>query len=246
MLEKKGRACREEEKKETETKKPETQEHLVRANYPREKGNSEDLAQSLRVMQMISTYNPSLNMRVDDLNSKETLEEKKTKVLIKLRGYKLLKREDLKNATSLSIRLKDKTKGIIWVVPTKGAVGVQYINQLKKAMTEAEVEQGIIVTSGRYTPAAKVNARKKGIELIPKIFPSFNIFEHEYVPEHEILTGEEKEEFLAEHKVHPYQLQRIKVSDPAIIAIGARSGDIVRIIRKSPTAGRYITYRYVV
>ncbi|MDH5461481.1 MAG: DNA-directed RNA polymerase subunit H, partial [Candidatus Bathyarchaeota archaeon] len=38
----------------------------------------------------------------------------------------------------------------------------------------------------------------------------------------------------------------IKASDPAVIAIGAKSGDIVRIVRKSPTAGEYIAYRYVV
>ena len=195
---------------------------------------------------MISTYNLSLNVRVDDLGSKETLEEGKTKILIKLRGYKLSKREELKNAISFTVKLKDKTKGLIWAIPTEGAVGVAYINQLKKAMEEADIERGIIVTSGRYTQAAKVNAKKKGIELIPRIFPSFNIFDHEFVPKHEILTAEEREKLVAEYKVQPYQLPRIKASDPALTAIGARSGDIVRVIRKSPTAGKYVAYRYVV
>ena len=195
---------------------------------------------------MISTYNLSLNVRVDDLGSKETLEEGKTKILIKLRGYKLSKREELKNAISFTVKLKDKTKAFIWAIPTEGAVGVAYINQLKKAMEEADIERGIIVTSGRYTQAAKVNAKKKGIELIPRIFPSFNIFDHEFVPKHEILTAEEREKLVAEYKVQPYQLPRIKASDPALTAIGARSGDIVRVIRKSPTAGKYVAYRYVV
>jgi len=195
---------------------------------------------------MISIYNPSLSVRFDDLSSKETLEERKTKVLIKLRGYRLLKREELKNAISFSVKLKDRTKAFIWAVPTEGAVGVAYINQLKKAMNEAKVERGIIVTSGRYTSAAKVNAKKKGIELIPKIFPSFNIFDHEFVPKHEILTAEERKKLLAEYKVHPYQLPKIKASDPALTAIGAMPGDVVRIIRKSPTAGKYDAYRYVV
>ena len=195
---------------------------------------------------MISIYNPSSDVRFDDLSSKETLEERKTKVLIKLRGYRLLKREELKNAISFSVKLKDRTKAFIWAVPTEGAVGVAYINQLKKAMNEAKVERGIIVTSGRYTSAAKVNAKKKGIELIPKIFPSFNIFDHEFVPKHEILTAEEKEKLLTEYKVHPYQLPKIKASDPALTAIGAMPGDVVRIIRQSPTAGKYDAYRYVV
>ena len=197
-------------------------------------------------MEMISTYNPSLNVRFKDLSSKETLVERKAKVLIKLRGYKLLKREELKNAISFTVKLQDGKKALIWATSTEGAVGVQYISQLKKAMTEAEVETGIVVTSGRYTQAAKVNAKKRGIELIPKIFPSFNIFDHEFVPKHEILTAEESEKFLAEYKVRPYQLLRIQASDPALTAIGAKPGDIVRIIRKSPTAGEYVAYRYVV
>jgi len=197
-------------------------------------------------MEMISTYNPSLSVRFKDLNAKETLEERKAKVLIKLRGYKLLKREELKNAISFTVKLQDGKKALIWATSTEGAVGVQYISQLKKAMTETEVETGIVVTSGRYTQAAKVNAKKKGIELIPKIFPAFNIFDHEFVPKHEILTAEESEKFLAEYKVHPYQLLRIQASDPALTAIGAKPGDIVRIIRRSPTAGEYVAYRYVV
>ena len=180
------------------------------------------------------------------MNSKKTLEETKAKNLIKLRGYKLLKREELKNAINFTVKLKDGAKALIWVIPTEGTVGVAYTNQLKKAMNETEVERGIIVTSGRYSSSAKVNAKKKGIELIPRIFPSFNIFDHEFVPKHEIITEEEREKLLAEYKVHPYQLPEIKASDPAITAIGAKSGDIVRIVRKSPTAGKYVAYRYVV
>lgn len=195
---------------------------------------------------MISTYNPSINVRFDDLSSKGTLEEKKAKVLIKLRGYKLLKQEEGKNAISFMVEMHDGKKVLIWAIPTEGAVGVQYINQMKKAMKEAEVERGIIVTSGRYTQAANVNAKKRGIELIPRIFPSFNIFDHEFVPKHEILTAEEREKLLAEYKVHPYQLPRIKAADPALKAIGARPGDIVKVIRKSTTAGEYVAYRYVV
>ncbi|TEU04518.1 DNA-directed RNA polymerase subunit H [Candidatus Bathyarchaeota archaeon] len=113
-------------------------------------------------------------------------------------------------------------------------------------MKEAEVDNGIIVTSGRYTQAAKKKAIEKGIELIPRIFPAFNIFKHILVPKHEILAPEEKEELLAKYRVRPYQLPQIKASDPAVRAIGARPGDIVRILRESQTAGKYTAYRYVV
>lgn len=184
---------------------------------------------------------------VENLSAKATLEERKAKVLMKLRGYKLLKREELKNILSFTVKIpKEKKTALIWCIPTQGAVGIAYINQLKKAMKEAEIDKAVIVTSGRYTPAAKVNAKKKGIELIPRIFPAFSIFNHEYVPKHEILTPEESEKLLTEYRVHPYQLPHIRASDPAVKAIGARPGEIVRIIRDSPTAGKYVAHRYVV
>ncbi|UCC59130.1 MAG: DNA-directed RNA polymerase subunit H [Candidatus Bathyarchaeum sp.] len=113
-------------------------------------------------------------------------------------------------------------------------------------MDDAKVEKGIIVTIGKYTHTAKTRSKKFGIELIPKIFPSFNVFDHDFVSKHEILTPEERKMILEKYKVQPYQLPRIKASDPAIIAVGANPGDVVRVIRKSATAGKYVAYRYVV
>ena len=180
------------------------------------------------------------------MSSEETLVEKKTKVLIKLRGYKVLKKEEIKNAISLTIKMKDKQKAIIWAVTTDGTVGVAYVTQLKKAMDDAKVEKGIITTIGKYTHTAKTRSKQSGIELIPKIFPSFKIFDHDFVSKHELLTPEEKEKILEKYKMLPYQLPRINAYDPAIIAVGGKPGDIVRVIRKSQTAGKYVAYRYVV
>jgi len=180
------------------------------------------------------------------LSSEETLVEKKTKVLIKLRGYKVVNKEEIKNAISYNIKMKDKKKAILWAVTTDGTVGVAYITQLKKAMDDAKIENGIITTIGKYTHTAKSRSKQSGIELIPKIFPSFQIFDHEFVSKHELLKLEEKEKFLEEHKMQAHQLPRINSSDPAIIAVGGNPGDIVRVIRKSKTAGKYVSYRYVV
>ncbi|MEM0035243.1 MAG: DNA-directed RNA polymerase subunit H [Desulfurococcus sp.] len=73
-----------------------------------------------------------------------------------------------------------------------------------------------------------------------------NILEHELVPKHETLTPEEAYEVLKKLGVEPWQLPWISINDPVIKAIGAKPGDIVRIIRKSPTAGEFVTYRYVI
>jgi DNA-directed RNA polymerase subunit H (RpoH/RPB5) len=176
----------------------------------------------------------------------ETLEERKAKILIKLRGYKLVKKEKVKDTVSYIVdSTKEKQKILIWCVPEE-TVGILTINRVAKAMKEAEIERGILIASGRYTNAAKQAAKKKHIELLPKTFPVFDIFEHRLVPKHEILTPEEREKVLARYRVKPYQLPQIKASDPAAKAIGAKPGDILRIIRKSPTAGEHIAYRYVV
>lgn len=174
------------------------------------------------------------------------LEEKKAQQLIKLRGYKLVEREEQKGVISFVAKTKSGKKIIIWCILTEGTVGVRYVNQLEKAMAAAEAERGMIITGSRYSYAAKTKSKEKQIELIPRFFPAFNIFEHVLVPKHEILTKEEREEVLAQYRVAPHQFPWIKASDPAVRAIGGRPGDIVRIIRASQTAGKYVSYKYVI
>jgi len=186
-------------------------------------------------------------IEVDEILSvKTTIEERKAQILMGLRGYKKVERKVHKDAVSFVVKTAGEKKALIWCLPTQGTVGVQYISQVRKAMKEEEVERAIIITSGRFTQAARVHSRKGGIELIPRIFPSFNIFDQVLVPKHEILQPDEREKVLGEYRVQPYQLPRLKASDPAAKAIGATPGDIVKITRDSPTAGKYVSYRYVV
>lgn len=74
----------------------------------------------------------------------------------------------------------------------------------------------------------------------------FNILEHELVPKHEILPREEAVELMRNLGIGPEQLPWIRSSDPVAKVLGAKPGDIIRIIRKSPTAGESIAYRFVV
>ena len=68
---------------------------------------------------------------------------------------------------------------------------------------------------------------------------------HQLVPEHVVLNDSEAKRVLKELDVHPEQLPKIKTTDPVVKAIGAKRGDIVKIIRRSATAEEYITYRLV-
>jgi len=70
--------------------------------------------------------------------------------------------------------------------------------------------------------------------------------DHILVPKHEVLSKEEAEEVLKMLGIRPEQLPKIRADDPIAKEIGAKVGDIVRIIRESPTAGVSIAYRLVI
>lgn len=181
------------------------------------------------------------------MSEEESLEELKAEVLIKLRKYKLVKKEKVKSKVNYLVEIpREKKKALVWCIPEEGTVGIAIVKGLHKVMKEKNMDAGLIITSGKYTHAARLEARKNNIELLPRTFPSFDIFEHELVPRHEILTPKEREQVLAQYRVQPFQLPLIKTSDPTAKAIGAKPGDILRIARESPTAGTHITYRYVV
>lgn len=69
---------------------------------------------------------------------------------------------------------------------------------------------------------------------------------HRLVPRHEVLGKEEAERVLEELGVSPEDLPKIYSDDPAIRKYDVSQGDIIRIVRESPTAGRFIAYRYVI
>ena len=171
--------------------------------------------------------------------------EKKLQVLVELRNYKVLGREEIKSGALVTVEDAEGKKILIWIILTGEAVGVRYIEQMLKYMESRGAERGIVMGE-KYTQSAKSKARKNNIELIPQDFPSFNIFKHNLVPKHEVLSPEERKKVLEKYRIEPYKLPRIKTSDPVIRVIGAKPGDIVKIVRKSPTAGESIYYRYVV
>jgi len=175
------------------------------------------------------------------------VELEKAKQLIKMRGYKLLEEEKLDHIVQYLVKdPANDERVLIWCILSKETIGVHNIESLEKSMELKNAKRGIIIAQSVYTHAAGVGSKEKNIELISRDFPSFYLFDHILVPRHEILKEKDREDLLKKYKIKPYQLPKIKSSDPAARAIGARPGDVIKITRDSPTAGRYVSYRYVI
>lgn len=74
---------------------------------------------------------------------------------------------------------------------------------------------------------------------------SISIIKHILVPKHEKLTKEMEKELLTKLKIQKQDLPRIRKEDPALRGFNIKVGDIIRIERKSPTAGVSYFYRVV-
>ncbi len=73
-----------------------------------------------------------------------------------------------------------------------------------------------------------------------------DITKHSLVPKHELLDENEKELLLKQYAITLKQLPRILAADPMVKILNAKVGDVVKVTRKSPTAGQAIYYRVVI
>ena len=74
----------------------------------------------------------------------------------------------------------------------------------------------------------------------------FDITKHSLVPKHVKLSEEEKQELLKKHSLNLSQLPMILFSDAAIQNLKPEVGDVIKIIRDSPTDVESVFYRVVV
>ena len=69
---------------------------------------------------------------------------------------------------------------------------------------------------------------------------------HELIPEHSKLSEKEAKILLNTYNITIKEIPKILISDPAITHLNVKEGDIIKIKRKSRTAGEVIYFRGVV
>ncbi|BDA50058.1 DNA-directed RNA polymerases I, II, and III subunit RPABC1 [Coccomyxa sp. Obi] len=152
--------------------------------------------------------------------------------------------------TILAPKQDDPTEQIFVFYPEEEKVGVKTIKTFAERMRNEGVSRAVMVTMASMTPFAKQclaeMAPKYYIEVFTAAELLINITKHVLVPEHRLLTPEEKRTLLDRYKVRDTQLPRIQFNDPVARYYGMQRGHVVRIVRPSETAGRYVTYRLCV
>lgn len=133
--------------------------------------------------------------------------------------------------------------------PDASGVGTKQVRAFNHNVDENNYHTGIFITQTPISPSAV-----RLLSSIPgHICEHFqeqdllvNITRHELVPKHVLLSPEEKAKLLDRYRLKESQLPRMQVSDPVARYLGLRRGQVVKIIRRSETAGRYASYRWVI
>lgn len=155
------------------------------------------------------------------------------------------------NLTILVEKADDSTDQLFVFFPEDEKVGVKPIKTYCQRMKEENVLHAIIVVKVNLTPFAKTAVKEMSmrgfrVEYFRDAELLVDITEHKLVPEHVVLTNQQKLELLERYRLKPSQLPRIQLTDPIARYYGLKHNQVVKIIRPSETAGRYITYRICV
>lgn len=132
---------------------------------------------------------------------------------------------------------------------TESSIGIKHLKAFAQLLSEKNYYTGIFVTQTAPTSSA--------LKIIPSLLPTImeifreedllvNISRHELVPKHTLLSAEDKKRLLERYRLKETQLPRIRVDDPMAKYLGLRRGQVVKIIRRSETAGRYASYRWAI
>lgn len=176
----------------------------------------------------------------------QTIDEFKDEFVVK-RGLDRPARSDL---TVQCAHNDDSTDMMYVFFPDDAKIGIKQIQGYVAKMEADKVRRAIVIVRQGLTPSARQAMKEVSPTYIMEEFLEsemlINITEHELVPQHTLLTTEEKEELFSRYRLKEAQLMKMLAVDPVARYYGFKRGQVIKIVRKSDTAGRYVTHRLVV
>jgi DNA-directed RNA polymerase I, II, and III subunit RPABC1 len=138
--------------------------------------------------------------------------------------------------------------GSIWVeFLADQSIGVKQAKAFVHRVKDENFHTGIMVSVNAPTAASLKSFAAVEKEVTIEVFLEenllVNITKHELVPKHILLSKQEKKALLQRYRLKESQLPRIQKDDPVARYFGLRKGNVVKIIRRSETSGRYASYR---
>ena len=119
-------------------------------------------------------------------------------------------------------------------------------------MSKLNIKRSILVSNKKILTSAEkqISYLETNNEIYIEYFKMtdllINITHHELVPKHIKCSLKDKEIVMKKYRVKESQLPKILSTDPMARYLGVKKKDLVKIIRKSETAGLYVVYRIVV
>lgn len=163
------------------------------------------------------------------------------------RGYIHIESE---TESSIIARNNENLRVLVYLVHS-AKVSVKKIKMIKDMIQEDEhgFHSLILVYKSSITSFAKQFITTDVNNILVQVFSekemSFNVTKHTLVPKHELLSTTEKLEVMARFKTKLKNFPNILSTDPVSKYYGYIPGSLIRITRKSPTAGTYVSYRAV-
>jgi DNA-directed RNA polymerases I, II, and III subunit RPABC1 len=118
---------------------------------------------------------------------------------------------------------------------------------IKKLVDSPDLDVVIVVVREQPTSASLkgMDALGKDIQFFNMAELQFNVSKHSLVPPHAPVRAEQEiEAVVADHQVKSrYHFPIILSSDPMARYLGLKPGQLVRVTRASPSAGRHFLYR---
>ncbi|NHJ02210.1 MAG: DNA-directed RNA polymerase subunit H [Candidatus Heimdallarchaeota archaeon] len=187
----------------------------------------------------------SKNWRLQAVNGRRDRVIDGAKSILDTRGYTVTSEGEKDECYDILGKDANK-KTIIVRIPNKEVVGVRELRDFKEVIEDKGYDNAILLALNKYTHYAKREAKAAGIETFSIKFPFFNLFNHYLVPLHEFASDDEIKVLEEKFSIFKYQLPKISSDDPAVQLLGAKIGDVLKIIRSSPTAGEFVIFRTVV